>query len=101
MASVLAPYARKSRYRQHAERVVQGQRMMQAASDIYHGWTKGLDVRRHFYWRQFRDMKGSVLVEAMTAPMLTALRTHLRVDTGAGPRPIRGPGGYGHLPGRE
>ena len=43
-ASVLEPYVRKSRYRQHGERVVQGQRMMQAASDIYLGWTKGLDV---------------------------------------------------------
>ncbi len=55
----------KSRYRQHGERVVQGQRMMQAASDIYLGWTRGLDVRRHYYWRQLRDMKGSLLVEAM------------------------------------
>ncbi len=70
-ASVLEAYLRKSRYRQHGERVVQGQRMMQAASDIYLGWTKGRDVRRHFYWRQLRDMKGSVLVEAMTPPMLT------------------------------
>jgi uncharacterized protein (DUF2252 family) len=65
-ASVLEPYVGRSRYRQHGERVVQGQRMMQAASDIYLGWTKGLDVRRDFYWRQMRDMKGSVLVEAMT-----------------------------------
>jgi len=64
-ASVLEPYVRKSRYRQHGERVVQGQRMMQAASDIYLGWTKGVDVRRHFYWRQLRDMKGSAIVEAM------------------------------------
>jgi uncharacterized protein (DUF2252 family) len=64
-ASVLEPYVRKSRYRQHGERVVQGQRMMQAASDIYLGWTKGLDVRRNFYWRQLRDMKGSAVVEAM------------------------------------
>jgi uncharacterized protein (DUF2252 family) len=63
-ASVLEPYVRKSRYRQHGERVVQGQRLMQAASDIYLGWTKGTDVRRHFYWRQLRDMKGSVDVEA-------------------------------------
>jgi hypothetical protein len=39
--------------------------MMQAASDIYLGWTKGLDVRRHFYWRQLRDMKGSAIIEAM------------------------------------
>jgi hypothetical protein len=70
-ASVLEPYVRKSRYRQHGERVVQGQRMMQAASDIYLGWTKGLDVRRDFYWRQLRDMKGSALVEAMTPLGLT------------------------------
>jgi predicted alpha/beta hydrolase len=39
--------------------------MMQAASDIYLGWTKGLDVKRHYYWRQLRDMKGSALVESM------------------------------------
>jgi uncharacterized protein (DUF2252 family) len=70
-ASVLEPYLRKSRYRQHGERVVQGQRMMQAASDIYLGWTKGVDVRRHFYWRQLRDMKGSVLVESATPLGLT------------------------------
>jgi uncharacterized protein (DUF2252 family) len=63
-ASVLEPYLGKSRYRQHGERVVQGQRMMQAASDIYLGWTKGLDVGRHYYWRQLRDMKGSVDVES-------------------------------------
>jgi uncharacterized protein (DUF2252 family) len=70
-ASVLEAYLRKSRYQQHGERVVQGQRMMQAASDIYLGWTKGLDVRRHFYWRQLRDMKGSVLIETMQPLALT------------------------------
>ena len=43
-ASVLEAHLPKSRYRQHGERVVQGQRMMQAASDIYLGWTKGLDA---------------------------------------------------------
>jgi Uncharacterized protein conserved in bacteria (DUF2252) len=62
---------RSLRYRQHGQRVVAGQRMMQAASDIYLGWTKGLDVTRHFYWRQLRDMKGSALVEAMAPPALT------------------------------
>jgi uncharacterized protein (DUF2252 family) len=86
-ASVLEPYVRKSRYRQHGERVVQGQRMMQAASDIYLGWTKGLDVRRHFYWRQLRDMKGSAAVEAMAPVTLnfyagicgwTLARSHAR-----------------------
>ena len=71
-ASVLEPYLRKSRYKQHGERVVQGQRMMQAASDIYLGWTKGLDVRRNFYWRQLRDMKGSVDIETMVPLGLTS-----------------------------
>jgi uncharacterized protein (DUF2252 family) len=70
-ASVLEAYLPKSRYRQHGQRVVEGQRMMQAASDIYLGWTKGLDVNRHFYWRQLRDMKGSVVVETMRPPGLT------------------------------
>ncbi len=70
-ASVLEAHLPKSRYRQHGARVVQGQRMMQAASDIYLGWTKGVDVRRHFYWRQLRDMKGSALVEDMIPLGLT------------------------------
>jgi uncharacterized protein (DUF2252 family) len=70
-ASVMEAYLGKSRYKQHGERVVQGQRMMQAASDIYLGWTKGLDVRRHFYWRQLRDMKGSVDPEALRPIGLT------------------------------
>jgi uncharacterized protein (DUF2252 family) len=66
-ASVLEGHLPKSRYRQHGERVVYGQRMMQAASDIYLGWTKGpLDDTRHYYWRQLRDMKASAEVEAMT-----------------------------------
>src|SRR5690348_4534179 len=70
-ASVLEASLPRSRYRQHGERVVQGQRMMQAASDIFLGWTKGLDTSRHFYWRQLRDMKGSALVEAMIPVGLT------------------------------
>jgi uncharacterized protein (DUF2252 family) len=64
-ASVLEDHLGKSRYKQHGERVVSGQRMMQAASDIYLGWTKGADDTRHYYWRQLRDMKGSAEVEAM------------------------------------
>jgi len=70
-SSVLEENLPKSRYRQHGQRVVEGQRMMQAASDIYLGWTKGMDVRRNFYWRQLRDMKGSALVEAMIPTGLT------------------------------
>ena len=63
--SVLEDHLPKSRYKQHGERVVQGQRMMQAASDIYLGWTKGVEENRWLYWRQLRDMKGSIDVEAM------------------------------------
>ena len=59
-ASVLEGHLPRSRYRQHGQRVVQGQRVMQAVSDIFLGWTRGVDVARHFYWRQLRDMKGSV-----------------------------------------
>jgi uncharacterized protein (DUF2252 family) len=70
-ASVLEAFLPKSRYRLHGKRVVQGQRMMQAASDIYLGWTKGPGGSRHFYWRQLRDMKGSAEVESMTPVSLT------------------------------
>ncbi len=69
-ASVLEDHLPKSRYKQPGERVVQGQRMMQAASDIYLGWTKGVQANRYLYWRQLRDMKGSAVVESMTAPGL-------------------------------
>jgi uncharacterized protein (DUF2252 family) len=65
--SVLEDHLPKSRFKHHGERVVHGQRMMQAASDIYLGWTKGVEQDRHLYWRQLRDMKGSAVVESMTA----------------------------------
>ena len=70
-ASVLEDHLPKSRYKHHGERVVRGQRMMQAASDIYLGWTVGLDTTRHFYWRQLRDMKGSADIETMSPAALT------------------------------
>ncbi|MER7251275.1 DUF2252 domain-containing protein [Kribbella sp. NPDC000426] len=63
--SVLEGVLRKSTYRQPGERVVQGQRLMQASSDIFLGWSKGVQADRYFYWRQLRDMKGSALVELM------------------------------------
>ena len=65
-ASVLEDHLPKSRFKQPGERVVQGQRIMQAASDIYLGWTKGVEADRWLYWRQLRDMKGSAVVESMT-----------------------------------
>ena len=44
--------------------------MMQAASDIFLGWTKGEQANRYLYWRQLRDMKGSAVVEAMAPATL-------------------------------
>ena len=45
--------------------LLQGQRLMQASSDIFLGWSKGYEANRYFYWRQLRDMKGSAEVEMM------------------------------------
>jgi uncharacterized protein (DUF2252 family) len=64
-ASVLEDHLPRSRFRQAGQRVVQGQRLMQAASDIFLGWIRGLEPDRTFYLRQLHDMKGSVEVEAM------------------------------------
>ncbi len=70
--SVLAPYAGPSPYRHHGRRVVEGQRLMQAASDIFLGWFTGvLGGRINFYVRQLRDMKGSVDVAGMTPDLFT------------------------------
>jgi uncharacterized protein (DUF2252 family) len=57
-ASVLEAVAGPSTYRHGGERVVQGQRVMQAAGDIFLGWTTDLG-RHQYYWRQLRDMKWS------------------------------------------
>ena len=65
-SSVLEDHLPKSRYKHPGERVVQGQRLMQAASDIYLGWTKGVQENRYLYWRQLRDMKGSADVESLS-----------------------------------
>jgi uncharacterized protein (DUF2252 family) len=63
--SVLEGPLPKSRYKEHGERVVYGQRLLQAASDIFLGWARGADAKRYFYWRQLRDMKGSADIESM------------------------------------
>ena len=44
---------------------------MQAASDIFLGWTRGVQANRYFYWRQLRDMKASAPVEAMSPFAMT------------------------------
>jgi hypothetical protein len=70
-ASVLEPYAGRSAYPHHGQRVVMGQRLMQAATDIFLGWQRitGLDgVTRDYYVRQFHDWKGSAVVERLLVP---------------------------------
>jgi hypothetical protein len=62
-ASMLEPYAGRSVFATHGQRVVNGQRLMQAASDIFLGWMVGLQPGRHFYVRQLRDMKIAMPVD--------------------------------------
>jgi uncharacterized protein (DUF2252 family) len=67
-ASVLERFLPASRYDNHGERVVRGQRLMQAASDPFLGWQRavGIDgVERDFYLRQLHDWKGSADIEVM------------------------------------
>jgi hypothetical protein len=69
--SVLEPFIGRSEFGNHGQRVVEGQRLMQAASDIFLGWIhtdSGLDGQaRDFYMRQLWDAKGSALVDVMEA----------------------------------
>ncbi len=68
-ASVLEPYAGPSLFDQHGERVVEGQRLMQAASDIFLGWRRiepPDGIERDFYIRQLWDGKRSVDLATIT-----------------------------------
>ena len=74
-ASVLEPFLGKSQYAQHGQRVVEGQRMMQAAPDIMLGWERIVTIdgqKRDFYIRQLWDAKGSAEVELMDPSALEA-----------------------------
>ncbi len=64
-ASVFERFTHASRFATHGERVVAGQRRLQAASDVLLGWALGAQGR-HLYFRQLQDQKGSPIVEAMT-----------------------------------
>ncbi|MFC5805250.1 DUF2252 domain-containing protein [Streptomyces formicae] len=67
--SVLEPHLPRSAYRHQGQRVVAGQRLLQAASDIFLGWVSG-PQGRHFYWRQLRDMKGTAEIGDMSPSVL-------------------------------
>jgi Uncharacterized protein conserved in bacteria (DUF2252) len=71
----MEPFLGNSHYANHGQRVVEGQRLMQAASDIMLGWHRvtGLDdEERGFYFRQLWDNKGSVIIEGMKPRELAA-----------------------------
>jgi len=73
--SVLEPYAGKSVFDNHGERVVVGQRLMQASSDIFLGWTRGAERSsglRDMYVRQLRDMKITAEIEGWDFNILRA-----------------------------
>ena len=72
--SVLADYCGRSEYANQGERVVAGQHLMQAQSDIFLGWTRALGpdgVERDFYVRQLRDWKASAPIEQMVPAAMT------------------------------
>jgi len=63
--SSLAAYLPPREYEQNAQRVVTGQRLIQATPDIFLGWHRSKVSGNDYYWRQLKDMKGSLDVEAM------------------------------------
>ena len=87
--SVLEDHLPKSRFHTPGQRVVEGQRLMQAASDIFLGWTKGVQDDRFYYWRQLRDMKASAVVEAMTPFGMTFYARIVWLDARPRARPLR------------
>jgi uncharacterized protein (DUF2252 family) len=73
--SVLEPFLGRSQFSQHGQRVVEGQRLMQAASDIMLGWQRitppGTDAPLDFYVRQLWDQKGSAMIDEMAPDQLS------------------------------
>ena len=103
-ASVLEPFLGKSEFANHGQRVVEGQRLTQAASDIMLGYisAEGVDgVKRDFYVRQLWDAKGSALVELMEPATHAPVRRRLRRGARTGARPLRRRDRDRELPRRE
>ena len=74
-ASVLEPYAGASVFSNQGERVVNGYRLMQPASDMFLGWAEGILLKRHFFVRQLKDIKISIMVETFGAPEMDLYAT--------------------------
>ena len=89
--SVLEPYAGKSLYENHGQRVVTGQRLMQSSSDIFLGWTHGREGR-NFFVRQLRDMKLSAPGRRCVSHSDEDVCRAVRSDPGPRPREVWGCG---------
>jgi uncharacterized protein (DUF2252 family) len=91
--SVLAPFAGPSEYKHQGERVVRGQKLMQAAGDPFLGWTSGLRVdgagAKEYYVRQLRDMKGCDERAGHGPAAAHLLRGAVRLGAGPVARPDR------------
>ena len=101
-ASVLEPIRAKSEYAHHGQRVVEGQRLLQAASDIFLGWVRavGIDgVERDFYVRQMWDSKISRRRRHDAAEDARVLCADVRVDAGPRACPVGRPGRDRRVPG--
>ena len=101
-ASVLEEFTAKSQYANHGERVVAGQHLMQASSDIFLGWLhvdSGIDGKpRDLYGRQLKDWKGSFETEGALPDGTAIYGQHLRLDACPRPRPLRRPHRHRRLP---
>ena len=89
--SVLAPFTTSETHAHQGRRIVEGQRLVQAASDMFLGWSTG-PLGRHFYLRQLRDMKMALDVDSFDQELLTSYarlcgrvlaRAHVRTSNGA------------------
>ena len=96
--SVLEPHAGPSVFRNSGKRVVCGQRLMQAASDLFLGWIRDAEAR-DYYVRQLRDMKGGVDIgRARAGRPADELRGTVRLGPGPRARALGRPGRAGRLP---
>ena len=101
---MLEPYLGASKFDNHGERVVRGQRISHAASDIFLSWTRsmGLDGQEHdFYVRQLWDWKASMDLSTMSESGLHAYTQRLRMVSGPRACPLRGPARHRRLPWRR
>ncbi len=93
-SSVLEAFVGASAFKNHGQRVVEGQRLMQASSDIFLGWVSvtGIDgVKRDFYVRQLWDWKASAEHRGVLAKGAGSLRPDVRLDACQSPRALGRP----------